>query len=153
MRVVLIKDDKKLGKIGDVVSVKDGYAVNYLIPKGIAEYGTREKIIAAKKKKSRRVEKAEEKVQKVGGISRKVKNKKVKISAKTSSGGITFASISEKEIVEELVKSLKLSEEDIEVSIDLAKPIKEIGKYPLDVMLTTDGKKEKSNIILEVVSK
>ncbi len=153
MRVVLIKDDKKLGKIGDVVSVKDGYAVNYLIPKGIVEYGTEEKIIAAKKKRSKRVEKAEEKVQKVGSIAQKIKNKKVKISVKTSSGGRTFASISENEIVKELVKDLKLSEEDIEISIDLAKPVKEIGKYPLDVTLTTDGKKEQSIIILEVVSK
>jgi len=104
-------------------------------------------------KESKRVEKAEEKVQKVGSIAQKIKNKKVKISVKTSSGGRTFASISENEIVKELVKDLKLSEEDIEISIDLAKPVKEIGKYPLDVTLTTDGKKEQSIIILEVVSK
>lgn len=50
MKVIILKENKNLGEVGSIIEVKDGYAKNYLIPQGIVAFGTKEKIILAKKK-------------------------------------------------------------------------------------------------------
>ena len=153
MKLVLLKKDKKLGDVGSIVEVKDGYARNYLIPQGIAALGTKEKIILAKRKISREKEKSAELEKKVDKVSKSVKNRKFKIAVKTSSGGRTFAGVSKSEIEDLIAKSVNEKGGEVKVELDLPQPIKEVGKYSLDVIFHSPDKKEKAEIILDVVSK
>lgn len=150
MKVVLIKDEKSLGVIGDVVEVKPGYANNYLFPQGIAVDGTPEMIEKAQKNMIKKREEKKKKEKKVANAGTILKNKKIKYSVKTSSGGRTFGSISKEDIEKHLAKELKMKGSKFDV--DLSQPIKEVGKYALGVKIETGEKKISTDIILEVVS-
>src|SRR4030042_4183285 len=97
MQVILLKNVKGSGNKGELRDVKDGYAVNYLIPKGFAAVATAEAVqkartLAAKKHKEKVI--AEGSVKKLTG---KAGSKKVRIQAKVSSGGRLYASLSKEE--------------------------------------------------------
>jgi ribosomal protein L9 len=81
-----------------------------------------------------------------------VKNKEFKMAVKTSSGGRTFAAVSKSDIESLITKSVNEKGGEIKVELDLPQPIKEVGKYSLDVIFHSPKKKEKSEIILDVVS-
>jgi large subunit ribosomal protein L9 len=151
MKVVLVKDQKNLGSSGEVVEVKDGYAVNYLIPNKIAVAGTDKAIAEAQMKTQQKKEMKKKKVKKAEKAGDSLKDKKVKYAVETSSGGRTFGSISKSDIEEYLKKEMKMKDSDFDV--DLAQPIKQVGKYPLDVNISTGDDKVETEIILEVVSK
>lgn len=158
MKVILVRKVEKLGDTGDVVNVKDGYAVNYLIPSGMAVIGTDEKIAIAKKKFIQKKKKEKDVEKKIESVSQSFRNKKFKMSVKTSSGGRTFAAIGREQVEDLISKSINKKGDGIIVEVDLPQPIKEVGKYSLDVVFSSPGKrstpdKEKTEIILEVVSK
>lgn len=152
MKVIILKENKNLGEVGSIIEVKDGYAKNYLIPQGIVAFGTKEKIILAKKKITKKKEKTAEIKNKVEKISHTAKNKKFKIAVKTSSGGRTFSGVSKEEIEDLIAKSVNEKGGELKVELDLPQPIKEVGKYSLDVIFHSPGKKEKTEITLDVVS-
>ncbi|MFH1547111.1 MAG: 50S ribosomal protein L9 [bacterium] len=152
MKVVLLKKQDKLGEPGSVVDVKKGYAINYLIPQEIAAIGTKEKIELAKKSIVLKKEEKKQIEKKVHETSKRVQNKKFKMSVKTSSGGRTYAAISKEEVEKLIEDSINKKSGGVKVEVDLAQPIKEVGKYSLDVILKSPDKQEKSEIILDIVS-
>ena len=89
--------------------------------------GTEEEIEKAKKIMNIKKQKKEKKEKQVKNTGKNVKNKKIKYSVKTSSGGRTFGSISKSDVEKHLIKELKLK--DSKVDVDLAQPIKQVGKY------------------------
>ncbi len=151
MQVVLLKDFKALGKKGEVKEVKDGYAVNFLLPQNIADCATPETIKMARtvaEKSQKEKEKAKNSVQK---IAQKVNGKKFRIAAKISSGGRLYASLPQSQIEDMLLKSWKATNSGISVKLDLPQPIHEVGKYPVDIELIGGKTSQKAEIILEVV--
>ncbi|MDL2289370.1 50S ribosomal protein L9 [Clostridia bacterium OttesenSCG-928-F22] len=104
MKVILQQDLKGTGKSGEVINVSEGYARNYLLPKGLAlpadaanmnEYTQKQN--AAKHKKDLEKQQAQEAADKLSGS-------KITIAAKTGENGKLFGSITSKEISEELSK-------------------------------------------------
>lgn len=151
MRVVLAQDYENLGKKGDVVEVKDGYGMNFLVPKGIAMIATEEAIAIAQEKTKKRKERKEQMLGMVDSIAKTANKKTFEMKVKVSSGGRTYSAVGAEEVAGELGKQWNLDGSDVKIEIDLAQPIKELGKYPLDVTLSSADSKKKIEIVLQVV--
>lgn len=132
MKVILRQDHSQLGKIGDVVDVKDGYARNYLIPRSIAYEATPSNLRMLeeeKKQHSRRLDKerisSEALAQKLSGTS-------LTIKMKVGEEDRLFGSVTSQMISE------ALEEKGITFDkrwIDLEEPIKALGIYDVNVKL------------------
>lgn len=104
MKVILLEDVKKLGKKGDTISVSDGYASNYLIPRKLALRSTEgsQKELA----RSNAIEEERQKVlyKEAEEVAERLKSINVEFTAKVGSDGRMFGSISPKQIEEEMLK-------------------------------------------------
>ena len=151
MKVVLLKDVESVGRKGEIAEVADGHGTNYLIPKGLATIATDDAVLTAKAFTARKKEKKEEQSNFVESLAKKVNKKKFLMRVEASSGGRLYGSIGSKEIEKELGSIWKTEGKGVTLEVDLAQPVKETGKYPLDVVISSDGKKKKVEIVLSVV--
>lgn len=136
MEVILLKDVKRLGKAGEVKRVADGYARNYLIPRGLAVYATdaaRKRIEEQAAAVARREEKektiAEMRVADVGKIE-------LVFKAKAGESGRLYGSITSADIAEQLSQKLGMEIDKRKVLLD--DPIKKVGKTQVNVKLHSD---------------
>ncbi|MCK5823165.1 MAG: 50S ribosomal protein L9 [Bacteroidales bacterium] len=147
MEIILNKDIKKLGNKDDILTVKNGYGRNYLIPKGYAILATSsaKKVLAENiKQKAFKQEKLKELALET---AKKLENKIIKIGAKTSTTGKIFGSVNTIQIAEAIKKKgVDIDRKTIEIDQD---HIKEIGKYIATIKL---HKEVKFELPFEVVS-
>ena len=132
MRVVLRESVDKLGKIGDIVEVADGYARNYLLPKGIAMKVSPANIARIEaERKIKEKEEAElrarlsEQMEKLEGVS-------ITIPARASEEGHLYGSVSAQDIAQALAEEGFTIEPDM---INLKEPIRELGVYEVSIKL------------------
>ncbi len=149
MQVILQKDVKSLGYTGDIVSVKAGYARNFLFPKKWAmpvRTGTKaqvqhqKQLIEAKKKKALSLREA---------LVAKIKGLKLDFKKEADTAGRLFGSVSAFAI------SKKLEEQNYEVdkrAIKLEKPLKVVGEHQVSVDMGGDLKTEITINIIPVLS-
>lgn len=132
MKVILIEDIPDLGVEGDTVNVADGYARNYLIPKGLAMEATPKniKLIEQRKKKIELKKiKAKEEAEKV---KEKLKSVFLKIEMKAGEEGKLYGAVTTRDIAEELKKKgISIDRR----KIDLKSPIKSLGEYDISLKL------------------
>ncbi len=133
MNVILKQDISNLGHKDDIVTVKDGYARNYLIPKGYAINATaqarkvHEEILRQRAHKEAQLKDAAEK------LAEELKKVSLSIGAKTSSKGKIFGSVNTIQISEALsAKGFQVERKNITLKEDL---IKEVGSYAATVKL------------------
>ena len=138
MEVILIENIEKLGKVGDVVKVKDGYARNYLIPKKKVLRANKENLKVFDEKKS--VIEAEEKKRKEKSeeIAKKIKNLEIIIIRNAAENGQLYGSVTSKDIVKEILLLNKI--ELLNEQINLKKTLKSIGVYEVEISVYTDLK-------------
>ena len=141
MQVILKKDVQNLGEAGDIISVKDGYARNFLLPQNAAEIATkgalenREKNIARIKAKQEKLNaEAVEKAQTLEKFG------KLELSAKAGESGKLFGTITTKKLAEEI--AAKTGVEVDRKSISLNAPVNKIGDYKMLIKLTSKVKCE-----------
>ena len=132
MEVILLETFDRLGKIGDVVKVKDGFARNFLIPqkKALRANDTNKDYFA--RIKSDLLEKSKEEVDKAKLILKKIENKDIIFIRNASDNGQLYGSVSPKDI------SNYFREQKVDVkpsSINLYTPIKKIGIYDINIKL------------------
>ncbi len=136
MEIILKEDMPRLGHKNDVISVKDGYARNYLIPKGIAVAATAsaKKILAENKRQQAH---KEEKIKNEAlETAKKFEGLTLTIGTKTSSTGKIFGSVTNIQIAEALQeKGFDIDRKMISFRDD---PIKEVGKYVAIIKLHRD---------------
>lgn len=127
MKVILTQNVNKLGKTDDVVNVSDGYARNFLFTKNLAIIASEGALKALAEKQKQAEAKGEELSKKAKNVAKKLGVAVIKINAKAGEEGKLFGTINEKHIAEEVERlyEYKITSEDIE----LAEPIKQIGKY------------------------
>lgn len=135
MEVILQKDVKKLGNEGDVVKVSDGYARNYLIPKGLAVEATSGKIKQLKQKEKARKKKEMEKIAEAEKMAQKMESEKFVLSVKAGENGRLFGSITTKDIAEAVKKA---GYEIDKRKIDLDENIKTLGTHKVSVKIYKD---------------
>ncbi len=104
MKVILNQDVKGQGKKGQLVDVSDGYARNFLLPKGLAKEATNSNINILKGKKESLEYKIKTETDEAKAIAEKMKEIKVSLKAKAGANGKLFGSVTSKDVAEELTK-------------------------------------------------
>ena len=136
MQVILLEDIRNLGKIGEVVNVRDGYGRNFLLKFGKALRADKANIDFVKRKKEEINKKNVEIKKGAKQILEKIKNKKLIFKKETKENGDLFAPIKPKEISKYFEENFK---ESINPSqIDLKQEIKKIGQFSLSINLHSD---------------
>ena len=136
MQVILLENIMKLGKIGDQVEVKNGFARNYLLKQGKALRTSKENIELVSQKKVELNKKNEEAKNQFKEVASKILNKILKFNKESKENGELYGSIKPKE-VSSAFKSIL----EVEISpsqIDLRQEITQIGKYKINVNLHAD---------------
>ena len=133
MEIILLQEVANLGEKNDIVTVKTGYARNYLIPKGLAVNATASaKRIHAENLKQR-AHKEAKLIKEAEEVAAKLKEIKITIGAKTSSKGKIFGSVNTIQIAESLKENgFEIDRKRITIQEDL---IKEVGKYHANIKL------------------
>lgn len=135
MEVILLKDVEKLGKEGVVVKVKDGYAQNYLIPRGFALVSTKDNYKKLSDLKQRRIKLRDQENKKFLELKEKLEKVSLTITAEVKENDEIYGSISEAQILK------LLGEEGIKLSkgiIILEEPLKKLGVFTLKVALHSE---------------
>ena len=148
MEVILTQDINTLGYKNDVIKVKNGYARNYLIPKGLALEATEtnRKIVAEnQKQRAFKEEKIKKEAQKIADA---LQNITLKIGAKAGTSGKIFGSVNAIQIAEAIQKQYNYDIDRRKIMVD-GESIKELGTYTAKVNL---HKEVKLDVKFEVVS-
>ena len=104
MKVVLLKDLKGKGKKGDVINISDGYALNFLIPQGIAKAGTSSNLNEANQAREAKAYHDEQERLKAVELGKIIEKTTLNLKVKCGANGKVFGSVTNKEISEELAK-------------------------------------------------
>jgi large subunit ribosomal protein L9 len=135
VKIILRKDVATLGDAGEVVTVKNGYANNYLIPQGYAIRATEGTLKALETEKKQQARKIELQRQNARELAEKLEQMTLKVSAKAGESGKLFGTVTAGDIAE----ALKVQGADIDRrKIHLEAPIKALGKYEADAKLFMD---------------
>ena len=139
MEVILKKDVQNIGEAGDIVTVKDGYARNFLLPQNFAEIATkgakenREKNLARIKAKQEKLHaealKTAESIEALGVLE---------FSAKAGESGKLFGAITTKKLAEEIKVRANIEVDRKAISLDA--PINKLGKFNMQIKLTSKVK-------------
>lgn len=140
MKIILKQDFDTLGQKNDILTVKTGYARNYLIPKGYAVQATDSALKVHNENLRQRAHKEEKIRNEAEVIAKKLEGIKLLIGAKTSSAGKIFGSVNTIQIAEALKeKGFDIDRKNIVLGEDT---IKEVGNYKAVVKLHRDVKVE-----------
>lgn len=133
MKIILLQDDKKLGKKGDIVNVNDGFARNYVLPQKIGVEATSKNLNDLKLQKANADKIAAENLAAAQALAKEMEEEKVIVHMKAGEGGKAFGSISSKEIATEYTKQYK---KDLDKKkLVLSEPIKSFGTFEVKVKL------------------
>lgn len=132
MHVVLLQNVPKLGQKDDVVKVKEGYGMNFLVLQKKAIVATPNVLKEAEKRRAKRVVKAEEMLKNVQDIVAKLKGATLNFKRKAE-GDKLFGSVSEKDILESIKADLKL--ELSKDMIELKDHLKTVGTHKVTIRL------------------
>ncbi len=132
MKVILRKNFEQLGRVGDIVEVKDGYARNYLLPRQIAYIATKGNIRALEEEKQQ-IEKIEAKLlENAKKIADELANVSITIPVKVGEEDKIFGSVTSQMIAD----ALKEKNYDIDKrKIEIKEPIKALGIYDINIKL------------------
>ena len=147
MKVIFLKDVKRVEKKYDVKEISDGHAVNFLFPRKLAEPATAKSMAEVeKRKKNIEIEREVQESLLLKNLEA-IKGQEITILAKADSKGHLFSKIHTKEIVQEMKKQ---NHADIgEEFIVLEKPIKETGEF--DIQISIKGKKSSFKLIVKKI--
>ena len=133
MKVILSKDVEKLGAKGDVVSVADGYARNYLVPKGMAMLASKGALRQAEQMRRAREEADRKAKEEAAGKVARLASTPVYISARAGEEGRLFGSVTNADVARAVQDQL---EEDIDKrNVLLEEPIRSLGTFSVEVKL------------------
>ncbi len=139
MQLILKKDVQNLGEVGDLITVKDGYARNFLLPNNLAQVATKG-ALAARERDLARIKAKVEKLHNEALVqAEKIEAAKtLNLSAKAGESGKLFGTITTKKLAEEL-----LAKTGVEVDrklLTLDNPINKVGEYQMTIKLTSKVK-------------
>lgn len=133
MKIILLQDEKKLGKKGEIIEANDGYARNYILPKKIGVEATPKNLNDLKLQKANDEKVAQQQLDAAKELAAVLETKQVVVKMKAGEGGKAFGSVSSKEIVAEFK-----AQHGIELDkkkIVLTDSIKNFGNYEVAIKL------------------
>ncbi len=132
MKVVLKQDVKNLGKKGELVNTSDGYARNYLFPRGLATEANAQAMNELKNRESAEKHRIATEKANAQANADKMNGKTIKLSAKAGQNGKLFGSVTVKEISEQINKEFGV---DVDKRKIVVEDIKSYGTYSVEVKL------------------
>lgn len=133
MKVILKQDVKGLGKKEQMVEASDGYARNFLLPKGLAVEATSSNVNIMKTKKEAEAQKKDREVAQAKELAKKIKDITVTLKVKAGENGKLFGSITSKDVAEALKSQQKL---DIDKKkLVMPDSLKAVGTFEVEVKL------------------
>jgi large subunit ribosomal protein L9 len=136
VKVVLREDVETLGNKGDLVEVADGYARNFLVPRGLAMKATKGVVAQAEAMRRNRAARDARERAAAEEIAGRLEGRRVPLAARAGEGGKLFGSITSADVAEAVAA---LAETEIDrKAITLAEPLKELGEVEVPVRLHPD---------------
>ncbi|MBQ4572438.1 MAG: 50S ribosomal protein L9 [Clostridia bacterium] len=135
MDVILKADVKGLGKKGEKVKASDGYARNFLFPKGLAVEANAQSLTELRNREQSNQHKIDVEVAAANDSKAKLQGKVIKITAKAGNNGKLFGSVTSKEVAAEIAKQYAVKVDKRKISMD---DIKTFGSYKIEVKLYTN---------------
>ena len=130
MKIILKKEIANLGEAGDVVEVKAGYALNYLIPQGFAAAGTPSALKHQAEIVRQRAHKEARLVADAEALAKRIEEMPVKVAVKVSESGKIFGSVTAAQLADALQNvGIEVDKKNITVPAD----IKKLGEYEASV--------------------
>ena len=130
MKIILKKEVIGLGEAGDIVNVKTGYALNYLVPQGFATVGTASAIKQHEETLRQRAHKEAKFIADAEALAAKIAAVTVKVAAKVSENGKIYGSVTTAQLAEALVAAgVEVDKKDITI----LSSVKELGEYEAEV--------------------
>jgi len=139
MKIILQENVKNLGKSGDVVTVKDGFARNYLIPKNLAVKATADSMRAVEHQKKVIAHKVEKRSKEADNLLQALQGRSITVPKAVGKDDKLYGSVTPRDI------ELALIEENVKVDrkkIILTEGIKTLGVYPVTIELDQDKRIE-----------
>ncbi len=133
MKIILLQDEKKLGKKGDIIEASEGYARNYILPKKIGVEATAKNMNDLKLQKANDAKVAQEQLDAAKALAAELETKQIIVKIKAGEGGRTFGSVSTKEIAAAVKEQCNL--EIDKKKIHLPEALKNFGTYEVNVKL------------------
>ena len=133
MKIILLQDEKKLGKKGQIIEASEGYARNYILPKKIGVEATAKNMNDLKLQHQHAEKVAQENLEAAKQLAEEIATKQVQVKIKTGEGGKIFGSVSSKEIAQAAKEQLGL--EIDKKKMNLPNPVKSLGTHMVPVKL------------------
>lgn len=133
MKIILLQDEKKLGRKGDIIEASDGYARNYILPKKIGVEATAKNMNDLKLKKANDAKVAQEQLDAAKKLAGELEAKQVVVKIRAGENGKAFGSVSTKEIAAAVKEQHNLEVD--KKKIQLPEALKNFGNYEVSVKL------------------
>jgi len=136
MKVVLRDDVENLGRKGDVVDVADGYARNYLVPRGLAMKATKGVVAQAESMRRNRAARDARERDAAQATAATLGGTRLEITARAGEGGKLFGSVTTTDIAEALEARHSVTVDRRRIALD--EPIKELGEVEVPARLHSE---------------
>jgi large subunit ribosomal protein L9 len=134
MKIILRQDFEKLGKLGDLVEVKDGYARNFIIPRKIGYLATEGNLKALEEEKKQHVDRQRKELHQAEKLAADLEKTSVTLKMKVGEDEKLFGSVTSQMIADDLkTKGINIDKKIIEIE----EPIKALGIYTVNLKLHT----------------
>jgi large subunit ribosomal protein L9 len=147
MKVILLNDQKPLGSIGDVVDVADGYARNYLLPRGIAAEASKGSLALLEQQRRAKARRDAAAVANAEALGKQLEELQLTVPARAGGNGKLFGAVTNANVAEAIQTSLGV--EIDRHKIELPDNIKSLGSYPVEIRL---GKNVVAKTTVKVVA-
>ena len=132
MKVIFLQDVKAQGKKGEIKEVSEGYALNFLIPRGLAKPASQGNVKTLENQKQAEIRRKEQEKVEAQQLGKTLEDLTVVLKSKSGEGGRLFGSITNKQIAEELEK-MKIKIDKRKIALD--EPIRTLGTTLVPVKL------------------
>jgi large subunit ribosomal protein L9 len=136
MRIILQREVAKLGVPGDIVEVKDGYARNYLLPRGLAIAATKGAVKHTDQLRGAHDSRVEKAKAEAGTLAAELAKTRLRVASKAGEDGKLFGSVTAQHVAEELSRATGQSIDRKRIHLD--DPIRSLGTHEVLVRLHPD---------------
>jgi large subunit ribosomal protein L9 len=135
MKVLLCDDVKRLGWLGDIVEVNEGYARNYLLPQGLAKVATEANVRAIAQEKTKRAEQRLQERKRLERAAQAVNGAEAVVAARANEQGVLFGSVNEHMIAANLrAQGFEVADEIVKLS----EHVKNLGTHDVTLRFAED---------------
>jgi large subunit ribosomal protein L9 len=133
MKIILLSDVKSLGTTGNVIEVADGYARNYLLPRGLAAEASKGSLALLEQQRKAKARRDAEAVANAEALGKQLEDLQLTVPAKAGGNGKLFGAVTNANVAEAIHATLGI---DIDRhKIEIPDNIKSLGSYPIEIRL------------------